>query len=494
MTPRPMRFLLNLSFRYKVPLWGSLLIVGTAAIISSTLLLGSYQELKSDLLRDATTQGRTMTASLFPAMLHDQVWRAYEIIRAPFGRESGEHPVQAESFVVLDQRGQVYVSTTPEAIPMLADFRQLSPDYAALATAIAQPGHDTKVLEPDGSEHLFVTTPIREEQAHLGTLVQIYSKKVLHSRFQKSAEQAALTAVLVIVLLLPLGWYWGQRTAVPLVRLTERMEELGRRLPDNLAPELYDYQDELGRLYHAYNRTLQELRGKAEIERQMIHSERLAAIGKLTAGIAHEINNPLLGMLTAVNTLRHHGELNPRTLKTLTLLERGLIQIKDTVGALLVEAKVRSRDLSPQDMEDVRTLIEPQARARGVSLRWDSQLSAPLPLPSTAVRQVLINLLLNAVQASAPGGEVAVTIGTRSGSDTSLALVVVNGGEILTDMQTAHLFEPFANEDERGRGLGLWVCYQIVRQLGGNIAVQSDLRDGAGRTAFEVTLPLGAAQ
>jgi signal transduction histidine kinase len=486
-----MRFLLNLSFRYKVPLWGSLLIVATATIISSTLLLRSYGELKSDLLRDATTQGRTMATTLFPAMLQDQVWRAYEIIKAPFGREPGDSPGQAESFVVLDQRGQVYVSTSPESLPMLADFRQLSPEYAVLAGTIAQPGRESSVLEPDGSDHLFVATPIREEQAHLGTLVQIYSKKVLQSRFQKSARQAALIALLVIVLLLPLGWYWGQRTAVPLVRLTERMEELGRRLPDDLAPELYDYQDELGRLYRAYNRTLQDLREKAQIEGQMIHSERLAAIGRLTAGIAHEVNNPLVGMLTALNTLRHHDALSPRTLKTLTLLERGLMQIKDTVGALLVEAKVKSRDLSPQDLDDVRTLIEPQAREQGVHLRWDSQLTAPLSLPSSSVRQVLINLLLNAVHASGTGGEVSVEITI---ADAALSMVVVNGGQILTERQTAHLFEPFANADERGHGLGLWVCYQIARQLGGDIAVESEIHDGLGRTSFKVTLPVEAPQ
>ena len=485
-----MRFLLNLSFRYKVPLWGSLLIVATAMIISSTLLLRSYGELKSDLSRDAATQGRTMAATLFSAILHDQVWRAYEIIKAPFSRESGDGPRQVESLVVLDRQGRVYVSTNPESAPMLADFVRLSPEFASLAGVVSQAGRETRVLEPEGSDHLFVATPIREESAHLGTLVQIYSKKILRSRFQKSAGQAALIAFLVIVLLLPIGWYWGQRTAVPLVRLTERMEELGRRLPDDLAPELYDYQDELGRLYHAYNRTLQQLREKAQIETQMIHSERLAAIGKLTAGIAHEVNNPLLGMLTALDTLRHHEELSARTLKTLTLLDRGLMQIKDTVGALLVEAKVKSRDFSPQDVEDVRTLIEPQARERGVNLQWDSRMTAPLSLPSSSVRQVLINLLLNAVQASAPGGEVSAAITV---ADAVLSMVVVNGGQTLTDKQTAHLFEPFANADERGRGLGLWVCYQIARQLGGNIEVESETRDGAGRTAFKVTIPSGMA-
>jgi len=486
-----MRFLLNLSFRFKVPLWGSLLIVGTAAIISSTLLLRSYGELKSDLLRDARSQGGTMAATLFSAVLHDQVWRAYEIIKAPFRSESGKSPGQAESIVVLDRRGLVYVSTNPESMPMLADFRQLSPEFPALADAIARPGSETRVLESEGSDHLFVSTPIREEQAHLGTLVQIYSKKVLYSRFLKSAEQAALIAFLVIVLLLPIGWYWGQRTAVPLLRLTERVEELGRRLPDDLAPELYDYQDELGRLYQAYNRTLQQLREKAQIEGQMIHSERLAAIGRLTAGIAHEVNNPLVGMLTALNTLRHHDELSPRMQKTLTLIERGLLQIKDTVGALLVEAKVKSRDLLPQDLDDVRTLIEPQAREQGVNLQWHSQLQTPLPLPSSSVRQVLINLLLNAVKASGHGSDVGVDITT---AESTLSIIVVNGGQTLTDSQTEHLFEPFANTGDRGRGLGLWVCYQIVRQLGGDIAVESATRDGNAKTSFKVRLPLGVRQ
>ena len=485
-----MRFFLNLSFRYKVPLWGSLLIVGTAAVISSSLLLRSYAELKSDLLRDATIQGQTMAATLISAVLQDQVWRAYEIIKAPFSGDAGGSPAPAESFVVLDQRGRIYVSTAPERLPMLAEFRKMTPEFSALFEMIAQSARSTRTFEWEGSDHLYVATPILEEEAHLGTLVQIYSKKVLRARFEKSAQQAALIAVVVIVLLLPLGWYWGRRTAVPLLRLTGRMEELGRRLPDDLAPELYDYKDELGRLYDAYNRTVQELRGKAQIERQMVHSERLAAIGRLTAGIAHEINNPLVGMLTALDTLKRHDELSHRTLRTVALLERGLNQIKETVGALLVEAKVRSRDFLPEDADDVRTLVEPQARERGVILHWNSRLQAPLPLPSSSVRQVLINLLLNAVQASAARGEVGVSISADEGN---LSIVVLNGGQILSEDQTAHLFEPFSSGEERGRGLGLWVCYQIARQLGGNIEVDSRTSEGIGRTVFTVTIPFGKA-
>ena len=486
-----MRVLFDLSFRYKIPLWGSLLIVGTAAIISGTMLLRSYDDLKRDVLRNAASQGRTLANTLFPAVLQDQVWRAYEILKSPLSANSPGTPGQPESLLVLNPEQQVYVSTLPRTLPMLADFRRLSPEFAEVAESIAHPGSGTSVVEPRGSAYLFVATPIVQEDARLGTLVQIYSKKVLQSRFIESAGRAALVTGFVLIVLLPISWYWGQRTAIPLVRLTEQMEQLGQRVPDNLSPGLYDYQDELGRLYQAYNRTLRQLREKALMEQQMIHSERLAAIGRLAAGIAHEINNPLVGMLTALNTLRRHGEANTRTLKTLTLLERGLTQIKETVAALLVEAKVKSRNLSPQDLDDVRTLIEPQARKRSVTLHWRNGVTVPLDLSATSARQLLINLLLNAVEACDEGGAVGVTIAMAG---ETLSIEVVNGGRVLTEAQTTHMFEPFVTASEPGRGLGLWVCYQIARQLGGSIDVESGTRDGRGMTRFHVVLPTGGSQ
>lgn len=483
-----MRTLLNLSFRYKIPLWGGVLIVATALIISSTLIFRAYDDLKRDLLRNAAIQGQTMARTLVTAILQDHVWRAYEILKAPFSITIKENPEQVESLLVLDQQQQIYVSTQPETLPMLAEFKHLSAEFASVADSVAKLGNETMVFEPSGSEHLYVATPIIDEQARLGTLVQIYSKNILLPRFLESAKQAALMACLVLAVLLPINWYWGQRTAIPLVRLAERMEELGQRLPDNLSSEIYDYQDELGRLFKAYNRTLQQLREKALIEREVIHSERLVAIGQLAAGIAHEINNPLLGMLTSINTLRHHGDPDARTIKTLTLLERGLTQIKETVGALLVDAKLNSRDLAPQDVDDVRTLIAPQAHKKGVTIEWDTELAAPLPLPSTLVRQVLINLILNALQATEENGTVAVTIAVTG---RQVTFDIVNSGRTLSETQKEHLFEPFVNAGETGRGLGLWVCYQIVRQLGGNIAVESGLLDGKGLTRFKVSIPFG---
>lgn len=483
---RPMRSLLNLSFRYKIPLWGSFLIIATAVIIASTLILHAHDDVKRDLLRNAASQGQTLAKTLVPALLQDHVWQAYEIVNAPLHGATPEDAMQADTLLVLDPHSKVYVSTRPQELPMLADFSRMSEEYGRVAAGIARMDVNTKAVEPANSEYLYVATAIVDDETRIGTLLQIFSKKVLWPRFVESAGQAAWVALLVLAILLPINWYWGLRTATPLLHLTERMEQLGRSLPEALPSNIYDYEDELGRLFRAYNQTLQQLREKSVIEREVIHSERLVAIGRLAAGIAHEINNPLLGMLTSINTLRHHGAPDARTSKTLTLLERGLTQIKETVAALLVEAKVTSRNFTPQDIEDVHTLIAPQAHKRRVTVIWSAAMTEPVALPSTMVRQVMINLILNAVQASDEGGEVAASVAVDG---TSLRFDVVNGGRRLTQAQTEHLFEPFTNAGETGRGLGLWVCYQIVKQMGGDIAVDSAMNESAASTHFSVVLP-----
>jgi signal transduction histidine kinase len=229
------------------------------------------------------------------------------------------------------------------------------------------------------------------------------------------------------------------------------------------------------------------LREKAALEREMVSSERLAAVGRLAAGVAHEINNPLGGMLLAIDTLRQRGVADGHTERTLALLERGLTQIQDTVSALLVEARRESHSLTVQDIEDTRTLVATQAGERGVRIEWDNGLKEPLALPSTLVRQVAINLLLNGVQSAPRGGRVTAAFRREP---QELSITVTNDGEAMDGETLDHLFEPYYTRREGGTGLGLWVTYQIVRQLGGEIRAGSSEDD----TRFLVTLPLSGKE
>ncbi|MCW9088489.1 MAG: HAMP domain-containing histidine kinase, partial [Gammaproteobacteria bacterium] len=213
-----------------------------------------------------------------------------------------------------------------------------------------------------------------------------------------------------------------------------------------------------------------------------IATERLAAVGQLTASIAHEINNPLGGMLNTISTQKRYGHNDAMTDKTLALLERGLLQIKDTVSALLVEARQSSRDFGPEDMDDIRTLITPDIQRQQAKLKWDVRVGT-VPLSASLIRQILINLLLNAVKATPSRGRVfcRVTTDTRK-----LVLHICNSGEPIPEKQMSHLFEPFVHYRADGNGLGLWVCYQIVTQLGGTIEAAN--RDD--ETCFTATIPI----
>ncbi|MBP9916684.1 MAG: HAMP domain-containing histidine kinase, partial [Thiobacillaceae bacterium] len=246
----------------------------------------------------------------------------------------------------------------------------------------------------------------------------------------------------------------------------------------------YPYRDELGRLFQAYNRMHAEMAEKATLEQRMVKADRLAALGRLAAGIAHEINNPLGGLMTSLDTVKLHAAPDPVLDRFLPYLERGLAQIRDIVAALLVETKARSRPLAAQDIDDVRTLLAQEAKKRDVDWTWDNQAGDASGLPATLVRQVLINLVLNALQAAGVGGHVLVRC---VGSEAGLKLEIENDGAVIPDELMKNLFEPFTGLNEEGHGLGLWVTHQIVEQLGGGISVES--RDG--RTRFSVELPKG---
>lgn len=482
-----MQRLFDLSFRYKIPLWGSLLIVVTSLSVSAVLMLRAYNDLKSAVVISAQSLGRTMATTLFPSMLHDDVWRAFEIIRAPFEGAQPQNPVQAEAVFVITPQRQIYVSSQPKQLPMLADLRTLGADYALLDHALSiAPEQAPQVIEPRASRHLYVTQPIAQTGAWQGTLVLAYTKSVFYPWFYDSALRGGLFGLLVVAVLLPINWYWGQRMVVPLVRLAQRMDEIPAHVPEDLEPELYAYRDELGRLFEAYNRMVHALRDKAALEHEIVKSARLTALGRLSSGMAHEINNPLAGMLTALDTLKHYGAQDSRTVRTLELLERGLQQIRDTVAALLVQARPQTRGLTPDDIEDVQTLVSPEAEKRGVRIRWQSDLPQQQLVPAGFVRQILVNLLLNAIQAAEPGSEILCAV--QDATD-ALHIEVENQGEPILDYVMEHLFEPFTTGHEGGHGLGLWITYQIVSQLGGGITA-TNRADGV---RFSVRLPYGAS-
>lgn len=479
-----MRRLRDLSFRYKIPLRGAVLVLATAFLLSASLIYREYRELKQDLVATSASLGRVLAKTLVTPMVHDDVWRAYEIINSPFAASGPDNPKIADFIVVLDRRHQVYIATHPADYRMLTDPGRGNPDFDRLQESLASfREFESKTVELDQSDRIYMLTPIVADGVLLGTLVMGHSKSAFIPRFLGIARSGVFVALLVIALLIPASWYWAQRFAVPLVDLAHVMGKVGTTIPDDGEIPVEDSKDEIGQLAAAFKGMLRDLREKQALEKQVILSERLAAVGRLTAAIAHEINNPLGGMLNALSTFKKHGNAEPLTVKTLSLIERGLEHIRDTVSALLVEARHRSHPFARQDLEDIRTLVLPDAQHKQLQLYWSDGIAGTLTLPATPVRQILINLLLNAVVAAARHGKVECVVAAEPGR---LRIEVANDGEHIPQEAMERLFEPLASRRESGHGLGLWVTYQLVQQLGGDISAASE----PGETRFVVTLPL----
>jgi signal transduction histidine kinase len=231
-----------------------------------------------------------------------------------------------------------------------------------------------------------------------------------------------------------------------------------------------------------------------ELERQVFHSERLASIGRLAAGVAHEVNNPLEGMANYLSALEEDLRAG-RTEGTAELAARvreGLGRIAEITRQVLTfaapgRAPKRAVDLGEVLAQNVAFLDSSQA-CDGVELAF-----APPPAPvlvrgdAITLGQLVLNLLLNAAQAQQGGGRVEVDL-ARNGERA--LLTVADHGPGLSEEALAHAFEPFFST--RGStGLGLAVCRGIVDDHGGSIAA-ANLPGGGAR--FTVELPLAAAE
>lgn len=466
----------DLSYRVKLPLAITAVILLTEGIVTAALVTRALSDARTDLEASARSLTAVLSRSLREPIARDDLWQAFEVVRTPVAVRGPENPLQA--IVVLDAAARVFVSSDPLRFPVAADASQLAAE-ARLLTKDARDTRDFRfVFESRGDGgHVAAAGPIESDDGELlGTVLLDYDAARYFARVRATIFQIALISIPGLLLLIPLGWYWGRRIADPLGRLAAVLSRVGAEPSGAIRRALpAGGDDEIGAVSAAAGVMLDGLARKEELECEVLRSERLAAVGRVSAAIAHEINNPLGGMLNALDTVGKHGRPDALTQKTLGLLERGLQQIRATVGALLVEARLDSPSLTAQDWSDLRTLIEPQLSARGLALDWDVGCQGTLPLPAHQIRQLVLNLLLNGAKAADDEGTLSMHV---TESVDGLSIEVSNTGPGLPAEVRDRLFEPFvAPPDEGGRrsyGLGLWVCYQIVRQLAGTIEVSSD--------------------
>lgn len=230
---------------------------------------------------------------------------------------------------------------------------------------------------------------------------------------------------------------------------------------------------------------------RKQLEKQVHNSERLASIGKLAAGVAHEINNPLGGMLNCLYNLRKGSLTSARAQEYMHFMEDGLRRVQRIVRQLLDFSQQREPELVSTNLHAVldRVLILTdhvlQAKQAELYKDYDDSLP-PSMMDGVMIEQVIMNLVLNAIHAIQPGGR--ITLRTRRMDDVCEIEVEDDGCGIPAEVRP-HIFDPFftTKSTGEGTGLGLSVSLGIVQRHGGEMLVESE--EGKG-TRFIIRLPL----
>jgi signal transduction histidine kinase len=226
-----------------------------------------------------------------------------------------------------------------------------------------------------------------------------------------------------------------------------------------------------------------------ELERQLFHSERLATVGRVVAGIAHEINNPLEGMFNYLALAEDDIESadTASAKRRLGGVREGMERVAGIVQQVLVHADPATAPIGPVDLAALvpQTIAFVEARRAFKGIHFTTELEAgPLLASGRSVMlgQVLLNLVLNACEAQPKGGEVTL----RAGRDGQrLRVEVADRGPGIAASDLTKIFEPFFST-KGSSGLGLSVCHTIVTQHGGEL--KADNREGGG-ALFRMTLP-----
>lgn len=243
--------------------------------------------------------------------------------------------------------------------------------------------------------------------------------------------------------------------------------------------------------------TLKDLTGLKQMELALKRSDRLAALGELSARMAHEIRNPLAAISGSVQLLSEHGSLRDHESRLLTIVMRE----SDRLNGLITDFLAYARPTPPRCehfnlyhlMRDLQALLAADNRFDKIRLVLDLSEDLTAWADRGQLQQVLLNLLHNAAEAMPDGGEVALSADLQSGTDDAgrafslLCLKVLDQGCGMDEDTCRHLFEPFWTTKPAGTGLGLATVYRIVEGHGG--MVQAAPRDEGG-TMMTLLLPM----
>lgn len=461
----------RLPYRIQVPFGLSVAVLVTALLVTGVSARISTTNARAQTLATLERAVVLLVAQAKPLLAGEDTWRMFAFLRDTAALVPGTLAGHAR-LAVLDTRGDVFAASDPTR---LATGQALlgQPWHGHPLPPAAQSTRPLRLNLGDGA--FVLLEPILSEDGQIvGHVFIEVDASVFEPDWHALLTTALVGVALAALFLVPLGWLVGKRMTRPVAQLISFIERIGHEPAQTLrgaVPRLAD--PELGRIAQAVSALVEALEQRAKAEARALSAERLAAVGRMTAAVAHEINNPLMGLLTATQTVRLHGDNASILERTVEVLDRGLQQIRTTLAALLPQARIEDRPLEPGDLDDVMALVRPTAQTQSTALAQSMEIDSALRVPSAPLRQVMLNLLLNAIKAAGPDGEVLAIL--KSDAQRVQFSVLNSGKRLLADRFAAAL------ESESGmnpHGFGLWVCRELATHYRGGFELDTSNSEG----------------
>jgi len=488
----------------KVPVLAAGLMITGAAALSQVVFwrFAEDQETNLRVLTSAYLDG--LSAAILPGLIRRDVWEVFDALDRSRSRYPGIEPRFA---IVALPDGKILTASDPQRFPyhspvpdeLVGHFgfedslnNAETDDSPIHGRFFGHFGPEDGLRVDTGAGRAWLTRIVRSEGFPIGrVLAEIDITELL--RVRRKILLALVTVNGGLTLAFAVGGYFAlKRMLRPLCVLTYYVERVRN---GTIEPIPQGYQGriahEFGQLFDRFNAMARAVSERQTLASQLAEQEKYAMLGRLASGMAHEVNNPLGGMLNAIDTIQAHGS-NPVVLQTsLEFLKRGLAGIRNVARAALVTYKGGSdtSQLTPSDLEDLPFLVQHETGIRSLHLEWHNRVLEPIAIDGPAIRQITLNLLLNACAASPVGGTVAVA---ASCSSHTLRIEVADEGPGLPQDMTALLDQASAAtaNHQQNKGLGLWMTGHLIHRLGGRAEVQYP-RVG---TRIVVTFPVAAQE
>ena len=480
-------FFLRLGLRSKF------ILITTVAIILLMGVIGymAVQREKSVLYTEVKRQGRLLGETLAIPIINDLIYERLGLVEEGGLLDNyimeifNRRDMDLLYIAMLDEEGRVISHNN------ITEYGKV---YSDSLTVKALQANDTIIqhFSHNGHNALDFGIPLSIGKKRWGTLKFGISLEKAEREILAIIKKITILTLFLIIIGFGVILLLSKRFISPITELAATMEKTGGDYLD-VKIDVKGY-DELAVLGERFNSMIERIKQANEelkkTHEKLVQSEKLASVGILAAGVAHEINNPLGGIFNCIQMLKLNNNNPELRGKYLNLIKEGLDRIESTVSKLLWVSRKGEHKPICMNVKDsingVYTFLWPKLKKSRIHFLNEVEDGLFIVFDPHDFHQVILNLFINAIHAMKGEGRLTVR-GYRD--DSKIKVEVIDTGEGISQENLGKIFNPFftTKPPGEGTGLGLWMCYNIIKNYNGEIYAESEVGKG---TKFTLTFPV----